>query len=117
MKGYKAFKKGLICDPTGKNPFQYAENTVFETDTAEPCNSGFHFCKNPLDTLDYYPLIDDNGNMTITRNGVTTTVDLGGIELDRLNCPVCAIACQAAGFNTAEEAFTAAFGADFNPWA
>ena len=64
MKGYKAFKKGLICDPTGKNPFQYAENTVFETDTAEPCESGFHFCKNPLDTLDYYPLIDDNGNMT-----------------------------------------------------
>ena len=64
MKGYKAFKKGLICDPTGKNPFQYAENTVFETDTAEPCKSGFHFCKNPLDTLDYYPLIDDNGNMT-----------------------------------------------------
>ena len=64
MKGYKAFEKGLICDPTGQNPFQYAENTVFETDTAEPCNSGFHFCKNPLDTLDYYPLIDDNGNMT-----------------------------------------------------
>lgn len=64
MKGYKAFGKGLICDPTGQNPFQYAENTVFETDTAEPCKSGFHFCKNPLDTLDYYPLIDDNGNMT-----------------------------------------------------
>ena len=64
MKGYKAFEKGLICDPTGQNPFQYAENTVFETDTAEPYNSGFHFCKNPLDTLYYYPLIDDNGNMT-----------------------------------------------------
>jgi hypothetical protein len=28
MKGYKAFKKGLICDPTGKKPFQFAENTV-----------------------------------------------------------------------------------------
>ena len=28
MEGYKAFKKGLICDPTGKNPFQYAENTI-----------------------------------------------------------------------------------------
>ena len=28
MKGYKAFKKGLICDPTRKNPFQYAENTI-----------------------------------------------------------------------------------------
>lgn len=26
--------------------------------------SGFHFCKNPLDVLDYYPLIDNDGNMT-----------------------------------------------------
>ena len=59
MKGYKAFEKGLIC--RGK---QYAENTVFEEDTAEICKSGMHFCKNPLDTLDYYPLIDANGNMT-----------------------------------------------------
>ena len=59
MKGYKAFEKGLIC--RGK---QYAENTVFEEDTAVICQSGMHFCKNPLDTLDYYPLIDDNGNMT-----------------------------------------------------
>ena len=60
---------------------------------------------------------DDNGNMTITRNNETEIVDLGGIDLRSLNCPVCAIACQAAGFGTAEEAFTAAFGADFNPWA
>ena len=59
---------------------------------------------------------DDQGNMTITRNGVTTPVDLGGIELDSLNCPVFAIACQAAGFDTAEEAFTAAFGANYDPW-
>ena len=59
MKGYKAFEKGLIC--RGK---QYAENTVFEESEAVICNSGMHFCKNPLDTLDYYPLIDANGNMT-----------------------------------------------------
>ena len=65
MKGYKAFKKGLICDPTGKNPFQYAENTIFEqNEEAVICNSGFHFCKNPLDVLDYYPLINNNGDMT-----------------------------------------------------
>ena len=65
MKGFKAFKKGLICDPTGKSPFQYAENTVFEqTDEPTICESGFHFCKNPLDVLEYYPLIDDNGNLT-----------------------------------------------------
>ena len=64
MKGYKAFKKGLICDPTGKNSFQYAEDTVFETDTAELCKSVFHFCKNPLDVFNYYPLVDNDGNMT-----------------------------------------------------
>ncbi len=63
MKGYKAFKKGLICDPTGKNPFQFKENTVFEEESAEICKNGFHFCKNPLDVLDYYPLIDSNGDM------------------------------------------------------
>lgn len=65
MKGYKAFKKGMICDPTGQNPFQYAENTVYEQDEeAEICESGFHFCKNPLDVLNYYPVVDDNGDMS-----------------------------------------------------
>ena len=60
MKGYKGFKKGLICNPNGK-PKQYAENTVFEEDSAVICHSGMHFCENPFDVLDYYPLIDDNG--------------------------------------------------------
>ena len=64
MKGYKAFKKGLICDPTGKNPKQYAENTVFEESTAAPCHAGMHFCKYPLDVLNYYPLVDGNGDIT-----------------------------------------------------
>ena len=59
MKGYKAFGKGMICN--GK---QYAENTVFEEDTAEICKSGMHFCANPLDCLNYYPLIDENGNLS-----------------------------------------------------
>ena len=64
MKGYKAFSKGLVCAPDKTKPFQFAENTVFETDEAEICESGFHFCAEPLDVLDYYPLIDDDGNMT-----------------------------------------------------
>ena len=59
MKGYKAFEKGLICK--GK---QYAENTVFEEDNAEICESGMHFCENPLDVLNHYPLVDGNGDMT-----------------------------------------------------
>ena len=59
MKGYKAFEKGLIC--RGK---QYAENTVFEEDKAVVCEKGMHFCKDPLAVLDYYPLVDDNGNIS-----------------------------------------------------
>ena len=55
MKGYKAFKKGLICDLTGNKSFQFAENTVFEERKAEVCKSGFHFCAEPMDVLNYYP--------------------------------------------------------------
>ena len=57
MKGFKAFGKGLVC--RGK---QYKENTVFEEEKAVICRSGMHFCENPLDVLDYYPLVDSNGN-------------------------------------------------------
>ena len=63
MKGYKAFKPGLVCDPEG-NRFQYAENTVFEMEESPVvCQRGFHFCKYPLDVLDYYPLINNDGTM------------------------------------------------------
>ena len=59
MKGYKAFNKGMKCRDK-----QYAENTVFEEDSAEICKSGMHFCKNPLDVFDYYPLVNDKGEIT-----------------------------------------------------
>ena len=58
MKGFKAFGKGLVC--RGK---QYKENTVFEEQEAVICQSGMHFCENPLDVLDYYPLVDENGDI------------------------------------------------------
>ena len=58
MKGYKGFRKGLICKSK-----QYAENTIFEESEANICVNGMHFCKNPMDVLDYYPLIDKNGEM------------------------------------------------------
>ena len=61
MKGYKAFKKGMVCRDK-----QYAENTVFEENKAEICSSGMHFCsaENPLEVLAYYPLVDENGDMS-----------------------------------------------------
>ena len=58
MKGYKGFRKGFICKDK-----QYAENTIFEEPEANICVNGMHFCKNPMDVLDYYPLIDNNGEM------------------------------------------------------
>jgi len=53
MKGYKAYKKGLIC-----KGFQYEEGKIFKTDKAICCSTGFHFCENPLDTLNYYDLCE-----------------------------------------------------------
>ena len=63
VKGYKAYKKGLICSPNG-NKKQYAENTIFEEDAAQICSKGMHFCKRPLDVLKYYPLVDENGEVS-----------------------------------------------------
>lgn len=59
MKGYKAFDPGMIC--RGK---QYAENTVFEEESAVICKSGMHFCKEPLDVLEHYPLVNNDGEIT-----------------------------------------------------
>lgn len=56
MKGYKGFKNGLVC--LGK---QYAENTVFEEKEAVICRKGMHFCENPMDVLDYYDLVNEDG--------------------------------------------------------
>lgn len=58
--GYKAFKKGLICK--GK---QYEENTVYKEHGNEICNAGvMHYCKNPFNVLNFYPLVTDNCNIT-----------------------------------------------------
>lgn len=72
IKGYKAFNPGLACN--GK---QYAENTTFEEPKADLCECGMHFCQNPMDTLEYYPLINDNGEFTefaeVVADGETKT--------------------------------------------
>ena len=57
MKGYKGFEPGLVCRDK-----QYAENTIFREEKAEPCASGMHFCEDPFEALRYYPPVDKNGN-------------------------------------------------------
>ena len=60
VKGYKAFNKGMIC--RGK---QYEENTTYEESGNEICEAGvMHFCENPFDVLNYYSLVDENGDIS-----------------------------------------------------
>ena len=60
VKGYKAFNKGMIC--RGK---QYEENTTYEESGNEICEAGvMHFCENPFDVLGYYPLVNENGEVS-----------------------------------------------------
>lgn len=59
VKGYKAFNKGMICKDK-----VYKENTTYEETGNEICKPGvMHFCENPFDVLNYYPLVDSNGEI------------------------------------------------------
>ena len=65
MKGYKAFRHGFYCEVDG-NRKQYEENSIAEDTGANGCceKGVMHFCETPLDCLDYYPLIDNDGKLT-----------------------------------------------------
>ena len=67
IKGYKAFGKGLICNPDGIAK-QYKEHTTFEEDgdvNLGPCRKGvMHFCEDPFDVLRAYPLVNSDGEIT-----------------------------------------------------
>ena len=57
---YKAFNPGFTCK--GK---QYEENTTYEENGNEICEAGvMHYCENPFDVLDYYPLVNENGEIS-----------------------------------------------------
>jgi len=50
IKGYKAFNPDWKC-----RDFQYELGETYKHDgNVNPCSSGFHFCENPLDVLEYY---------------------------------------------------------------
>ena len=60
IKGYKGFNKDMTC--RGK---QYKENTTYEEDGTEICEARMmHFCENPYDVLDYYPLVNEDGDIS-----------------------------------------------------
>ena len=59
IKGYKAFNKGMKCRDK-----QYAENTTFEENESTLCKKGMHFCEKPLDVLNYYPLVNEKGEIS-----------------------------------------------------
>ena len=60
LNGYKAFEPGMICK--GK---QYQENTDYEEEGGEICEKGMmHYCVNPFDVLNFYPLVNDSGTVS-----------------------------------------------------
>ena len=58
-KMYKGFDKDLKC-----RNYQYEVGKEYEHNgDVKACSSGFHCCENPYDVLDYYPIVDEKGNL------------------------------------------------------
>ena len=66
VKGYKGFDKNLEC-----RDFQYEIGKEYETERAELCREGFHFCENPHDVLSYYSAGDGNRFAVVEASGVS----------------------------------------------
>ena len=107
---------------------------------AKPGHSGWNYFETTIDGVaynvyfaDYYQPLAANATTEQFVSGVylDSHVDMkDGKYIDTrfpnadlsilegtISCPVKAVAVQAAGFDNAADAITAAFGADFNPWA
>ena len=60
MHGFKAYEPGLIC-----RGHKYEENTVYKKYGHGICVPGVtHYCVNPFDVLDHYPLVRPDGQFS-----------------------------------------------------
>ena len=68
---YKAFDKNMQC-----RGFQFEVGAHYEHNgKVEPCKSGFHACKNPLDVWNYYPINSRYAIVEITGDVVDSGSD------------------------------------------
>ena len=56
IKGYKGFNPDLTC-----RDFKYEVGKEYDTEKAVSCQTGFHFCENPFDVLNYYAPSSEKG--------------------------------------------------------
>lgn len=104
IKGYKGFDKDLKC-----RNYQYEVGKDYEHDgKVSCCNSGFHFCENPMDVFNYYNPADsrycevegsgntdkdsDDSKVAVSKLHISAEIGLKGIIeagvkfiLDRVN--------------------------------
>ena len=58
--GYKAYNPGLVC-----RGYQYKEGETYKKNGHGICCHGVtHYCANPFDVLDYYPLVNTDGKFS-----------------------------------------------------
>jgi len=67
IEGFKGYDKNLKC-----RDMQYEIGKDYQTERAKACETGFHFCENPLDVFGYYSP-SDSRYTTVTGSGKTDT--------------------------------------------
>ena len=78
IKGYKGFNPDLTC-----RDYKYEIGKEYDTDKAEQCESGFHFCEFPFDVFSYYPPSSEKGETRYAEVEGSGQMDKGQ---DKISC-------------------------------